>query len=107
MCFNPLLLVKDFNSNAELTIDRQFMTNADTPTLAMQGLIENPINPFTGNPINSNVKQDGVQYIFRSGAVEMWEYTGTGYVQGQWARLNGDDAFNMQMWKEIDESEVP
>ena len=43
----PLLLVKDFGST-EFTISDEFMTNADVPTLATQGLIENPTNPFTG-----------------------------------------------------------
>ena len=37
-----------------------FMTNADVPTLALEGIVENPINPFTGNPVNSEPKADGV-----------------------------------------------
>lgn len=52
---NPLLLVKDFNSK-EFTISNEFMTNADTPTLAVDNLIRNPINPFTGRVINNDEK---------------------------------------------------
>lgn len=37
-----------------------FMTVADVPTLALEGVVENPTNPFTGNPINSDAKADGV-----------------------------------------------
>ncbi|MBR5401575.1 MAG: YidC/Oxa1 family membrane protein insertase [Treponema sp.] len=48
---HPLLLFKDFNDHGNLIIDNSFMTNADTPELAVEGLIENAKNPFTGNPI--------------------------------------------------------
>lgn len=33
------------------------MTNADTPTLAVDNLIRNPINPFTGRVINNDEKK--------------------------------------------------
>ena len=48
---NPILFVKDFNAEGDLKIDNTFMTNADAPSLALQGIIENPCNPFTGNKI--------------------------------------------------------
>ena len=57
---NPLLLVKDFNSNEPLKTDMTFMTNADTPALAFKDVIENPVNPFTGNIVSSEAKKDGV-----------------------------------------------
>lgn len=57
---NPILLVKDFDSRDELRIDMSFMTNADTPTIAISGLVENPINPFTGNAVTNSTKSDGV-----------------------------------------------
>ncbi len=56
--FNPLLLVKDFNSAGELSIDNSFMTNADTPYLAMEGLFDEPTNPYTGNLISMTPKFD-------------------------------------------------
>ena len=55
MLYNPLLMVKDFGSDT-LTTDDSFMTNADVPTLATEGLIADPVNPFTGKPINSEAK---------------------------------------------------
>lgn len=54
--FNPLLLVKDFNASGKLKTDDSFMTNADVPYLAMNGLINNPVNPNTGNPISMDPK---------------------------------------------------
>lgn len=62
---HPILLVKDFNAKGTIKTDMTFMTNADVPTIAFKDVIENPINPFTGNPINSNQKKDGV-YITTS-----------------------------------------
>ena len=60
--FYPLLIVKDFGSQ-KLTIDDRFMTNADTPVIAFSDLIDNPVNPFTGNPINDLQKTEPIQYV--------------------------------------------
>jgi YidC/Oxa1 family membrane protein insertase len=56
--FNPLLLVKDFNAKGDMKTDMTFMTNADVPSLAMKNLIENPVNPFTGNTITATNQKD-------------------------------------------------
>ncbi len=57
---NPVLLVKDFNAeDTALATDDTFMSNADVPTLAMKDIIENPVNPFTNNPVNSDRKFEG------------------------------------------------
>ena len=58
--YNPLLLYKDFDSKGSISIDERFMTNADTPILATQGLIENAANPFTGNLLTSSQKKDKI-----------------------------------------------
>ena len=47
--YQALLLVKDFNEQGPIKWDNTFMTNADAPLLAVQGVIDEPINPFTGN----------------------------------------------------------
>ena len=51
---NCTLMVKDFNSGGSLQVSDKFMTNADVPYLATKDLIQNPVNPFTGNPILSD-----------------------------------------------------
>jgi YidC/Oxa1 family membrane protein insertase len=56
--YNPLLIYKDFDSSGSLSTDETFMTNADTPLLAVKNIIANPVNPFTGKPLTSN-KDDG------------------------------------------------
>ncbi len=56
--FNPLLMVKDYDAEG-FTVCDDFMTNADVPSLAVEGLIEDPANPFTDNPIDMKPKEDG------------------------------------------------
>jgi len=60
--FFPLLMVKDFNAHGFTTSD-EFMTNADVPTIAFEGVIENPVNPFTGKSINDAEKTAHGQLI--------------------------------------------
>ncbi len=56
-----VLLVKDFNSTGKMTIDNTFMTNADTPVLALKDINDNPVNPFTHNPMKVQNKNDYVK----------------------------------------------
>ena len=65
--FTPLLLVKDFaDGSAEkpLETSEEFMTNADVPTIAFRELINNPVNPYTGNKISNDQKYEREQYVF-------------------------------------------
>jgi len=57
--YAAILLFKDFYSDGNINIDNQFMTNADTAVLALKDIILNPVNPFTGNNIDSD-KDNGV-----------------------------------------------
>ena len=104
-CYLPLLLVKDFDSHG-FTVDEQFMTNADVPTLALAGVVENPVNPFTGNPINSEAKTAREQYIlagtdFRTG--EQDSYT---FLPGEWFSVS-DNIYERDNWKFWEKSLFP
>lgn len=61
--FNPLLAVKDFEADFPWKTDWSFMTNADVPYLASRNLIENPENPFSGIPVGTDDKLDGVNIV--------------------------------------------
>ncbi|MBP3721046.1 MAG: YidC/Oxa1 family membrane protein insertase [Clostridia bacterium] len=63
MAYNALMMIKDFGDGEAFRTDPSFMTIADTPSEAMRGLIENPVNPFTGNPISESAKSDPEQYV--------------------------------------------
>lgn len=62
------LLVKDFNDRTpsedgvHLNKDMTFMTNADTPAIATEGIIENAKNPFTKLPYKLT-QEEKKQYI--------------------------------------------
>ena len=64
MAYNALMMIKDFGNGNEFTVDNSFMTIADMPSEAMRGLIENPVNPFTGNPVSEDAKySEDEQYV--------------------------------------------
>lgn len=54
------LLVKDFSSRGKLKKDYTFMTNADTPALALKDIDGNALNPFTKNPLDVNSMGGGI-----------------------------------------------
>ncbi len=59
---NPVLMVKDFNAVGKLKTDMDFMTNADVAAISCDGVIPDPVNPFTGNRINMDGKSGDVIY---------------------------------------------
>nr|MCR4697128.1 sulfatase-like hydrolase/transferase [Lachnospiraceae bacterium] len=87
--YYPLLLIKDFNSK-EFSVSEEFMTNADVPTYAMKGLIDNPVNPFTGNPINNEDKYSQPLYILGSPKWVVDENNGTTFLPGLWLSVEKD-----------------
>lgn len=54
------LLVKDFSSRGKLKEDYTFMTNADTPALALKDIDGKALNPFTKNPLDVNSMGGGI-----------------------------------------------
>ena len=105
--FWPILLVKDFDAKGPLSTDMQFMTNADTPVLAMKGIIDNPVNPFTGNPVNDDLKQNGTLYVMD--APHHWIQENQGPVfntdGARWWTVH-DNIFDMNNWHIVPEAEV-
>ena len=84
--YNPLLMVKDFNSKEFTTSDR-FMSNADMPRLVTQDVIQNPVNPFTGTDIS---KTDAYSLPFQT----ITDHEGT------WFTIH-DDVHNPENWAVI------
>ena len=67
------------------------MTNADTPFLAVNGLIDNPVNPFTDMPITYNDKKDD-QLIYNSYKFDVNFSNGTKFndPDGYWLAVNNN-----------------
>ncbi|GHU64622.1 membrane protein [Spirochaetia bacterium] len=98
---HPILLVKDFNASGNMETDMTFMSTADVPSLVLEGQIDNPINPFTGNKISMEAKKSPL-YIANSGAIHLGSPTLTQltliperdyYVH--------DDIFNPTNWNKV------
>lgn len=94
--YYPLLMVKDFDAK-EFTESDEFMTNGDVPTLAMKDIIENPVNPFTGNKINNDEKTAHDQYILGSNEWNIATNNGNVYLPGLWLSVH-DDMHDKNNW---------
>ena len=101
--FWPLLMVKDFNSK-EFTVSDEFMTNGDVPTLAMQGLISNPINPFTGNAITNEAKH-GTLYVIDSDFWSTEENNGNTFLPARWYSVKGS-MLDLSNWELVSSNAV-
>lgn len=102
--YHPLLLVKDFNST-EFTVSNEFMTNADVPTLATDGIIDNPVNPFTGKQINSDEKYAHEQFISLKVTSNIDYHTGTTYKPTPWVSVK-DNIWDKDNWTFYEESVI-
>lgn len=100
-CFMPLLMVKDFNAKG-FNVKEDFMTNGDTPLLATKGLINSPVNPFTGNPLTSEAK-NGTQTVLYT---EEWNPSDKyvyNFAPGPHFAFNGKIPFDANAWKYLGE----
>jgi len=96
---NPILMVKDFGATG-FTVSNEFMTNADTPFLTLNGIIDDPVNPFTGNPI-TEFDKTGEHLIYIS---KEWNVIFNSDCQFSndpdsfWLRFCGDDITDDNSW---------
>lgn len=99
--YNPLMMVKDFGATGFTTSD-EFMTCADTPLLALAGIVDNPVNPFTGNMITSGKGPGMVQLVTSSWHHNAEEQTGTTLdtSDGRWLVVT-DDVFDLDDWRYV------
>lgn len=98
--YHPLLMFKDFNSKGEPSYNKEdFMTNADTPVLLLEGLVENAKNPFTGNLITSDAKEKGALVCLSN--IFMPHHTRSKYIftagKDEWYRVK-DNIFDSSNW---------
>ena len=96
---NPILMIKDFGSTG-FTVCDDFMTNADTPFLTMNGIIDNPVNPFTNNPITAYDKT-GDHLIYMSQQWNVIYNCGTQFnddPEGYWLRFSGNSIYDNANW---------
>ena len=96
---NPLLMVKDFNASG-FTTSNDFMTNADVPFMAVNGIVDNPINPFTEKEISNKEKTTHPQIITPSGKWDVYKNNGTSFDTSDCPFLSvHDDIFTPDNWE--------
>ncbi len=100
----PLLMVKDFNST-EFTTSDEFMTNADVPTLAVADVISDPINPFTGNAIDSSEKTAHDQMVIASADSDIATNNGNRFHSARWYSVH-DSIWDKSNWTLVAEDAV-
>lgn len=105
----PLLMVKDFDADG-FTASDVFMTNADVPSMATNGIIDHPVNPFTGKAINSDEKTAHDQYIIYNypDYPEQWRLNvnnGNTFLPVNWYSVH-DNIWEKDNWKLIAENAV-
>jgi hypothetical protein len=99
--YNALLMIKDFNAGEDLVTNNTFMTNADVPLLATDGLIANPVNPFTRAPLRSG-KENGVTITTSS----LWNPTqqkkyAFKIKDSEWLHVR-EDIFDPENWESVE-----
>ena len=102
--YYPLLMVKDFGSTG-FTVSDEFMTNADVPALAAEGIIADPVNPFTGKLITTDEKTAHAQFITTSTEWDVNTNNGNTFKASGWAAVSGN-IWDRASWTFIDSSIV-
>ncbi|MBR4982826.1 MAG: hypothetical protein IKY94_09725 [Lachnospiraceae bacterium] len=98
--YYPLLMIKDFNSS-EYMVSNEFMTNADVPILAMDGLIENPVNPYTGKKIENTAKTSDIHFIFAGNRCVTSDNNGNVFLPEPWLIFRGENVWDKNNWEII------
>jgi len=96
--YTALLLFKDFNAET-FTIDNQFMVNADTPILAVQEIISDPVNPFTGKNLVAK-KDNGVTITSSQNFSKTQYYNRYNIAPNEWLHVK-DSIFEPKNWKKV------
>jgi hypothetical protein len=97
--YNPVLLVKDFYSRGELKTDKTFMSNGDVPVLALQDIIDDPVNPFTGRPLKDNQKESEIPITINHLPLPAQHGKNTFNIQkNQWIFVH-DNIFDAENWR--------
>ncbi len=98
--FNPLLMFKDFDAEG-FTVDERFMTNADTPLLALKDIVEDPVNPFTGNALTDDKKRDPEQLVAYVEDFNPFTNNGNAFRTLHWY-ANKNDPLDLSAWRRVE-----
>ena len=100
--YNPVFMVKDFGATG-FTTNETVITNADLPYMSVNGLIDDPVNPFTGNPIITLSDYESVIIAYDSWDVNVITDTGADgdavrFIDGYWFQFDGTNVLDRSSW---------
>ena len=102
--YYPLMLVKDFNATGFST-STEFMTLADVPLMAMDGIVKNPVNPYTGKPMTDKDKYAHAQVISASFEWDPAINNGNQFLPSRWLAVR-EDIRNQKNWVYIGDERI-
>jgi arylsulfatase A-like enzyme len=95
--FNPLLMVKPLNARGPLVRSEDFMTNADVPSMATAGMIDNPVNPYLGTPLEPTGSKVP-QTVARGVSFQPRRHGPYAYAISRIREFLGPDIFHASSW---------
>lgn len=95
--FDSVLLVKDFGAS-QFTTKQELISNADTPSLATNGIIKNPQNPFTGNKILGFENQKGEPQLIYTDDYQTDKNSGHTFLPSDWFTVH-NNIYKQENWK--------
>ncbi len=101
---NPILMIKDFGATGAPTTDKTFMTTGDVAALSCENVIENPRNPFTGNPIDYSGKEGGIYGVLLS-EIGPGSQNKTTFKISNWYKTS-TDIFSADAYHEVTQEEA-
>ena len=81
------------------------MTNADVPTMAFEDLIDNPVNPSTGEVISNDEKTAHDQYVLASKEHDVTVNHGNVFLPGMWYSVK-DNIWDLSNWKVLQKNSI-
>ncbi|MDR0447063.1 MAG: hypothetical protein LBH07_00170 [Treponema sp.] len=93
-----LLMVKNFGTHGSLQVSQSFMTIADVPMIALDGIIEAPVNPWTGKVMVEDKNEGAIITTARAGFVTLDNtYQYASVKPEDWLHVH-TDIFNIENW---------
>jgi hypothetical protein len=92
-------MMKDFG-DTEYKVSDEFMTNADCVSFMVKDIIDDPVNPFTGELLDGHQKTTEPVRITSSLDYDIDKNNGNRFLPAEWYTV-GDDVYDTSGWKNI------
>ena len=102
--FNPMLMIKDFSETGSLRHDYSFMTQADVPAIAIENVLKDNTNPYTGGGIKKLSEEEKYKRTIisfsKANAVRTTVNNGFRIYDDDWFTVR-DSIFKKENWHQL------